>query len=180
MPLSPVPLTTSPPSYPARKRESLRKAWLRKTLSAAAVALALGMTACSGGPGGELPFGPDVGLGGVAEEPWPAFYCAAEEPVSPPELAGDGYFTGTLCGEETAWAVIPVSAAGVYQLRLSSGVDQAVVAFYNPEGEQIAQLDGDSGSLNVEMTAGSWLVSATPFDIDGYPYSSFEVSIQRL
>jgi len=76
-----------------------------------------------------------------------------------------GYFSGTLCGEETALGVFDVVGDGPdLSIALDEGVEGTVIAVLDPDGTEVAEVNPDQPTADLPRIEGRWTLAATPLD----------------
>lgn len=166
------------PSYPQKKCLSLSRK-LCKAISIGAVSLVIGLGACGGGDGGsEIITPPGVPM-------VPAFVSGLEcrdEPIDEMSL-GDIYdydfeMSGELCGHQDSRALVRVNIPNTHRIELSSGQEYTSVSILNEDLEQIAQLDSNMLSVDIELPAGSFHIIARSVDLENHPFGLFTLNLQ--
>lgn len=202
MTLSPI-TTASNPRYPSRHRVfAAAGAWLRRAATAAAASSAFALGACYGatalgpGDGPEDPTDPRVIATDEPPGPFeevvvrmdgaemaPSFVCGATRPdPMPHEAWGWGSWGGSLCGEDTAWAVYDVSEGmeGRHRLSLAEPAEFVQVTLLDRGGAEVAVVDPSALEAEADLTAGTWTLAASALDPAGHGSDGFSVSLSRL
>jgi hypothetical protein len=190
------------PSYPSRHQVfSAMGGWMRRAAGALSVSSALLLGACYGA----TPLGPDPGRGPVDPDPVdprvivepppgpfqppvvlggeampPSFSCAAERPEPPEWIDSWGYFEGSLCGEESAWAFYEVTEEGLYRLSLLGPIEWASVVLLGPDDAEVALVDQDAATAEVRLAPGLFVLAATATDPVSHPSEWISVSLERI
>ena len=191
------------PRYPSRHKVfAAIGSWARRAAGVAVAAGALAFGGCYGAtpfadrdlddPPGDDPTVPRylvddmpgpydevmVMEGGVMASP--SFECRAEQPEPPAYIDSWGFWEGGLCDDQTGWAFHEVYEEGLFELTITWGAEFVSLALLDPDGNEVALVDGDAPTVEVRLGAGLHVLAATTIDPEAYPHEWFGVSLNRI